>query len=99
MRHRKIMILLITVLILAVGAWTASAAGLVDQRAVLQGEVISFVPAGTHVEEGTELVRVSTLAGSATAARATVRGTVKEILVHQGGMIKNGDVVVRIQAE
>lgn len=99
MLHKKAIVLLLIALTAAFGVWTATAASLLEQRAVLSGRVVSVVEVGSVVEEGAELVRVSTLAGSATAARATGKGVVKEVLVGEGAEIKSGDVVVRIEAQ
>lgn len=96
MLHGRFKILAVLAVILVLGAWTAMAGSLVDQRAVLSGTVQSVVAVGASVSEGTELVRVSTLTGSGTAARATHNGVVKEVLVKVGSKIKNGDVVVRL---
>lgn len=99
MCHKKITLLFAVLFVLIVGVFTVNAASLIDQKAALSGKVVSAVQVGTHVEEGTELVRVSTLAGSATAARANAKGIVKEVLVHSGSVIQSGDVVARIAVE
>lgn len=99
MLHKKKIMLLAALFVCVVGVWTATAASLVEQRSVLAGSVVSTVQVGQNVNEGSELVRVSTLAGSATAARATVKGIVREVLVANGSEIKSGDVVVRIEAQ
>lgn len=85
--------------LLLIGVLTAYAGTVVNQKAVLSGQVVMVVPVGTVVQEGTELVRVATLAGSATAARANQQGVVTEILVGVGSEIKSGDVVVKVEAQ
>ena len=99
MGYKKIILFFVFSLVLMLGSVNVSAAGLIPQKAVLSGNVVSVVQVGTFVEEGTELVRVSTLAGSATAARANVGGIVKEVLVSQGSMVKSGEVIARIEAQ
>lgn len=97
MLHRKGIFIITLVLVAAIGIWTVSASGLIDQRAVLSGKVLSVVPAGTTVREGDTLVRIETITGGQPAARATNDGVVKETLVKTGDNIRSGDVVVRIQ--
>lgn len=99
MLHKKTIMLVALLLVFGVGIWTATASSFVEQRAVLSGNVISVVQVGAKVSEGTELVRVNSLAGSANAARANTNGIVKEVLVNIGSEIKSGDVVVRIEAQ
>lgn len=99
MLHKKSIAVLAVLLVFAAGIWAAAAGALMDQRAVLAGEVTEVVGIGTVVSEGSELVRVTTLAGTATAARANAAGVVKEVLVQPGNKIKSGDVVVRLEAK
>lgn len=99
MIRRKWIVFFAALLIGVFGVWTAFAGGLVEQRAVLGGKVVSTVSVGAAVREGDELVRVETLAGSATAARATASGMVKDVLVGAGQEIRSGDVVVRLEAK
>ncbi|SDE99292.1 HlyD family efflux transporter periplasmic adaptor subunit [Sporolituus thermophilus] len=98
MFRRKTAILLLTLLMVAVlGAWSASAGALVDQRSVLSGHVLSVVTPGTAVQEGTVLVVVGTITGPVPAVRATVDGVVKEVMISPGDIIRQGDTVVRIE--
>lgn len=92
-------ILLVTlVLVISVTAWVMAAGHIVDHRSVLSGHVLSVVNPGTTVQEGTVLVVVGTLTGPIPAARATTDGVVKEVLVKPGDIIRQGDLVVRIEA-
>ena len=98
MLHKK-SILLCVVLLLSAMVWAVSANSLVDQRSVLAGRVVAqdLVAAGTRVKEGSILVKVTSITGSAPAARATVDGVVQEVLVKPGDMVHAGDVLARIQ--
>ena len=96
--HKKT-ILLLAVVFLATTIWVGSAANLVDQNSVLAGRVLAnnLVSAGVFVKEGTVLVSVESIAGSAPAARATRDGVVREVLVRPGDLIKTGQTVARIE--
>lgn len=99
MTNRKGFVLLTILLIGLFCAATVSAGAIVEQRAVLAGKVVTTVSVGASVREGDELVRVETLAGSATAARATTSGVVRAVLVAPGQEIRSGDIVVRLEAQ
>ncbi|MDF2563943.1 MAG: hypothetical protein K0Q53_338 [Massilibacillus sp.] len=99
MLHKKALIILVVLLLTVTGVWTVTASSLIEQHSVLSGTVVSTVAVGTSVNEGAELVRVTTIAGSATAARATTAGVVKEVTVQRGSRINSGDVVARIEAQ
>lgn len=99
MLHKKILIILVVLLLTVTGVWKVMASSLIEQHSVLSGEVVSTIAVGTRVNEGTELVRVTTIAGSATAARATTAGVVKEVTVQRGSKINSGDVVALIEAQ
>lgn len=96
--HKKT-ILLLAVLLLATTIWVGSATNLVDQNSVLAGRVLAnnLVSAGVFVKEGTILVSVESITGSAPAARATRDGVVREVLVRPGDLIKVGQTVARIE--
>lgn len=100
MLHKKKITLLIVILIVAVAAWTVWANSLVDQKVVLSGQVSArgMAAPGTVVREGDILLVVDTITGPLPAARATVDGVVREVLVRPGDTVKSGDVVVRIEA-
>lgn len=51
------------------------------------------------MQEGAELVKVSTLAGPATASKATTDGIVREVLVDVGEQINSGTIVARIEPQ
>lgn len=93
---RKLIGMLLFVCLAAGGVHMALAGAASDVRSVLGGTVTWTVPVGTHVEEGSELVRISTLTGSSAAARANMAGTVREVLVKPGDVIGKGSVVARI---
>ena len=83
---------------ISITVWGVSASNAVDQKAVLAGRVLpmGLVAGGTVVREGSPLVFVDSITGAVPAARATTDGTVREVLVKPGDMVKTGDVVVRI---
>ncbi len=97
MFSKKIIITATVVLLLISGSLMVTANAAVDQIGVLSGKVIYLLAPGTPVREGDILVKVDTLAGSATAARATRTGVIAEVLVQPGDIIKIGDVVARIR--
>ena len=75
-----------------------SSASAVAQVSSLNGTVVAdgLVAVGTAVKEGQVLVMVKTFAGNAPAARASIDGTVVEVLVVPGSEITAGQVVVKI---
>lgn len=94
MPHR----LLFTLLLLATATTALAAPRLVDVRATLTGEVQEegLARPGQVVRDGDPLVYVRTLVGRAVAARAPADGTVVEVLVRPGQMIREkGEVVAR----
>ena len=80
-------------------ALAAGAADAVAQASSLNGTVVAdgLVAVGTAVKEGQVLVMVKTFAGNAPAARASIDGTVVEVLVVPGSEISAGQVVVKIK--
>ncbi len=92
----------VTLVLLLLSALTAAAVAaprLVEVRATLTGEVLEegLVRAGQAVQDGAPLVYVRTLIGRAVAARAPAEGTIAEVLVRPGQMIREkGAVVVRL---
>ena len=92
--------LVLTVLLLAVVvATTAAAPRLLEVRATLTGEVMEegLILPGQVVRDGAPLVYVRTLVGRAVAARAPTDGTVVEVLVRPGQVIREkGAVVARL---
>ncbi|MBP2639151.1 MAG: hypothetical protein H6Q66_102 [Firmicutes bacterium] len=97
-RNKKIIWLTLAIMMVTI-AWTAAAGAAVDQKGVLNGKVLAtcLVTPGTVVHEGDVLVCVDTITGPAPAVRANVDGTVVEVLVKPGDMIKTGDVLARIE--
>ncbi len=69
----------------------------VEQKAVIAGTVSSTVAEGTTVKMGDSLVEISTLTGTSAAARATVNGVVKQVLVKVGDNITPNQVVVYVE--
>ena len=70
------------------------------QRAAISGKVTWVVAPGTRVEEGSALIRVAALSGGeAVAARAGVRGVVRETTVAVGDQVKKGALVAKIKKE
>lgn len=100
MLRSKNVIILALVIVMGVAAWAVASGTLVDQKGVLAGRVSAegLASPGQVVHEGTVLVVVESIAGPAPAVRANVDGTVKEVLVKPGDMIRSGDVLVRIEA-
>lgn len=96
MLNKKLIIVATVVLLLIAGSLMATANAAVDQIGVLSGKVIYLLAPGTAVQEGDILVKVDTLTGPVTAARATANGVVAEVLVKPGDSIKIGDIVARI---
>lgn len=96
--HKKTIVMGV-IFLLAAGVWAASAETLLDQNSVLAGRVLeqNLAKAGTPVKEGTVLVCVESITGSAVAARATKDGVVAQVLVKPGDVIAAGQAVVRIQ--
>ena len=96
--HKKSILIGVVVLLSAM-VWAVSANSLVDQRSVLDGRVVAqdLVQPGASVKEGRVLARVTSITGTAPAARATVDGMVQEVLVRPGDTVRAGDVLVRIQ--
>ena len=98
MIHKKSILLGVALLLVAT-IWVASAENLIDQNGVLGGRVVTqnLTTVGTMVKEGTVLVCVESITGSAVAARATRDGIVRELLVKPGDMIRVGQVIARIE--
>jgi len=94
--NRKILAAIFFVCLTVGGIHLAVAGGLTDVKSTLGGTVTWTVAAGTHVEEGSEIIRISTLTGSAAAARASSAGTVREVLVRSGDAVQKGMTVARI---
>ncbi len=69
----------------------------VGQEAIIGGTVSKIVTVGTVVNSGDSLVDISTLTGTASACRATVDGTVEQVLVNVGDNITSGQIVVYIK--
>lgn len=86
-------------LVLAIGVlFLDDASGF--QRAAIGGEVTWVIAPGTRVEEGGALMRVAALSGGeAVAARAGVRGVVRETAVAVGAQVKKGALVAKIRKE
>lgn len=100
MMHRKHILILTVILLLAVSAWALAANSLIDQRGVLTGKVAAqgLTFPGAILKEGEVLVYVDTITGPVPAARATVDCRVREVLVRPGDAIQSGDVLVRVEA-
>jgi biotin carboxyl carrier protein len=80
--------------------WVFAAPNAVEEKSILSGTVIAekLVIVGQSVKEGDSLVFVNTITGSAVAARATIDGTIVEVLVKPGDKIKTGDILVKIDS-
>ena len=99
MLHKKRIYIMAVLVRFLFGIYTVLAGSLLDQKSVLAGKVVSKISVGASVQEGAELVKVSTLAGTATASRATTDGIVREVLVDVGEQINSGTIVARIEPQ
>ncbi|MDR7464493.1 MAG: hypothetical protein QN209_07320 [Armatimonadota bacterium] len=83
-------------LLLPLASAAAAAAGVLEVRATLTGEVLAdgLVRPGQEVRDGDPLVYVRALVGRAVAARAPADGTVVEVLVRPGQQIRERGMVV-----
>ena len=97
MKKSNIIIALVVAILMICAAALAMGGKQVEQTAVVSGTVSSTITAGTVVKSGDSLVEISTLTGTASAARATVDGTVQQVLVKQGDEIKSGQIVAYIE--
>jgi biotin carboxyl carrier protein len=94
-------ILAITIVLAAASASPAPAAPVQvrEIKATLTGEVLEegLVRPGDVVKDGDPIVWVRTITGRAVAARAPLDGTIVEVLVRSGQVIKEkGAVVARL---
>lgn len=80
------------------GAAIAYASGIIQQKSVLEGTVISVAAPGTTVREGDVLATVNSLAGPVPAARAEADGVVKEVMVEKGQKINKQDLVAIVES-
>lgn len=97
MKKRNIVFILSAVIFMVCAAALAMKNTQVEQKAVIGGNVSYTVTVGSVVKSGDPLVEISTLTGTTPAARATVDGTVKQILVKQGDTVKAGQIVAYIE--
>lgn len=91
----------LTVFYILGGAYTlAFTDTAVDQKTTLNGVVLAdgLATVGMQVSEGQVLVKVKTIAGPASAARANIAGKVTAVLVKPGDTISNRQTVVRVAA-
>ena len=95
--RKKTVLVLVVVLAFMMSACSLAAAQTIEHRSVLSGNVLSIVATGATVKEGSVLVTVGSLTGPVPAARATADGVVTDVLVKQGDIIRQGDLVVRIE--
>ena len=88
----------IGLLLLLFGGWQMLPPPTVHVTAALNGDVTWAAEPGTEVMEGSEVVRVSALAGGeAVAARAKAAGILREVFVRPGDRIVSGRVVARLE--
>lgn len=79
-------------------AYVYAFTGVVEEKAIMAGTVVSVVEPGTAVKEGDVLVTVTSLAGGAVpASRAAADGVVKEVKVVKGQSLNKQDVVAVIE--
>ena len=96
MKRKYLILSTIIALILLTTVGLAMGNKQVEQKAVIAGTVSSTVAEGTTVKMGDSLVEISTLTGTS-AARATVNGVVKQVLVKVGDNITPNQVVVYVE--
>ena len=97
MKRKYLILSTIIALILLTTVGLAMGNKQVEQKAVIAGTVSSTVAEGTTVKMGDSLVEISTLTGTSAAARATVNGVVKQVLVKVGDNITPNQVVVYVE--
>ena len=73
-------------------AYVYAFTGVVEEKAIMAGTVVSVVEPGTAV-----LVTVTSLAGAVPASRAAADGVVKEVKVVKGQSLNKQDVVAVIE--
>ena len=78
-------------------AYVYAFTGVVEEKAIMEGTVVSVVEPGTAVKEGDVLVTVTSLAGAVPASRAAADGVVKEVKVVKGQSLNKQDVVAVIE--
>ena len=78
-------------------AYVYAFTGVVEEKAIMAGTVVSGVEPGTAVKEGDVLVTVTSLAGAVPASRAAADGVVKEVKVVKGQSLNKQDVVAVIE--
>lgn len=78
-------------------AYVYAFTGVVEEKAIRAGTVVSVVEPGTAVKEGDVLVTVTSLAGAVPASRAAADGVVKEVKVVKGQSLNKQDVVAVIE--
>lgn len=80
-------------------AYVYAFTGVVEEKAIMAGTVVSVVEPGTAVKEGDVLVTVTvtSLAGAVPASRAAADGVVKEVKVVKGQSLNKQDVVAVIE--
>lgn len=78
-------------------AYVYAFTGVVEEKAIMVGTVVSVVEPGTAVKEGDVLVTVTSLAGAVPASRAAADGVVKEVKVVKGQSLNKQDVVAVIE--
>lgn len=78
-------------------AYVYAFTGVVEEKSIMAGTVVSVVEPGTAVKEGDVLVTVTSLAGAVPASRAAADGVVKEVKVVKGQSLNKQDVVAVIE--
>ena len=97
MKKRYIVFVLVLCMMMAAAAACAMESSQVEQKAVISGTVAQTIAVGSQVKSGDSLVDISTLTGTSSAARATLDGTVSQVLVKPGDQVSPGQAVAYIQ--
>lgn len=97
MKKRYLVFVLLALIMAASAVACAMEGAQVKQQAVISGTVVKTAAVGSAVRSGDSLVDISTLTGTASAARATVDGTVTQVLVKPGDEIAPGQIIAYIK--
>lgn len=97
MNKRNIIIIVAVCLCMIAAITFAMGNKQIEQKTVVAGKVSQTIAVGTVVKSGDALISISTLTGTAPACRATVNGTVSQVLVNVGDIVTSGQVVVYIE--
>jgi biotin carboxyl carrier protein len=98
--NKRYVVYCLLLMLVAMATWVFAASNVVEEKSVLSGVVTAekLAVVGQSVKEGDILICVNTITGTAVAARATIDGTVVEVLVKPDDKTKIGDILVKIDS-